>query len=57
MRPSPHAVMLVICAFVVLEVVLGMAFSTAAWELIGWLPVVGLVAFALISTWYRSRSR
>jgi hypothetical protein len=49
--------MLVVCTFVVLEVALGMAFSTAAWELIGWLPVIGLVAFVLISTWYRSRSR
>jgi hypothetical protein len=49
--------MLAICGFVVLEIALGMAFSTAAWTLIRWLPAVGLIAFMLVSTWYRSRSR
>ncbi len=57
MRLSPRTVMLVICGFVVLEVALGMALSTAAWEMIRLLPVVGLVAFWLVSTWLRSRSR
>jgi len=49
--------MLVICAVVALEVALGELFSTAAWELIGWLPVLGVLAFVPVSTWYRSRSR
>lgn len=49
--------MLVICAFVVVEVALGMIFPAAAWELIGWLPAIGLVALVLVSSRHRSRSR
>lgn len=56
MQPSPRFVMACICAFVIVEVTLGVIFPSAAWWYVRWVGGLGVVtACVLISHLSRGR--